>query len=191
MGQVTITGSVSAPELMHDIEVAWPMTVVFGSLAVATPDSLTGLGESRTLVAWGTDVRGVPNATVPATFTALDTGIVAITAGGIVTARANGIGASRGLVQRSHKHGARLRAPRSEIGHVHHIDLALPALQRDTVVSVRVRDTRDSLFAAPVIEWNSSDPSAISVSESGTIRALRVASGSLPRAWTRSSRNSR
>jgi hypothetical protein len=71
------------------IEVAWPMSVIYGSIAVATPDSLTGLGESRTLVAHETDVLGVPSP-VPATFTALDTGMVSVTQDGVVTARANG-----------------------------------------------------------------------------------------------------
>jgi Invasin, domain 3/Bacterial Ig-like domain (group 1)/Bacterial Ig-like domain (group 2) len=174
-GPVTVTGSLAAPELLRDVETTWPMMVVYGAISVDPPDSLTGLGETRALVAHGTDVHGVPQEPVPATFTAVDTGIVTLTDDGVVTARRNGlarvVASYAGLsdttvvrVQRVAK-SVTFSVPA----------LALPALQRDTVVPLRVRDTRDSLMTAMDVAWRSSDPSAISVSEGGTIRALRAA----------------
>ena len=174
-GRVTITGSVAAPELIHDVETTWPMTVVYGSITVASPDSLTGLGETRTLVAQGTDVQGLPAAVVPATFTPIDTGIVSVTQGGVVTARGDGearvVASYAGLtdtvvvcVHRVAK-SVTFAAP----------SLTLSALQRDTVVLVQVRDTRDSLITTPALTWSSSDPTAITVGERGTIRALQAA----------------
>jgi hypothetical protein len=176
-GQVTITGFVAAPELIEDIEIAWPMNVVYGSITVTSPDSLTGLGESRTLIARGTDVRGIPLSAVPASFTTLDSGMVTATPNGVVTARANGeasvvasyAGLTDTVVICVHQVAKSLTfaAP----------SLILPALQRDTVVSLQVRDTHDSLIATPVVVWSSSDPTVVSVSENGAIRALRAASG--------------
>jgi len=53
--------------------------------------------------------------------------------------------------------------------------VVLLAVGRDTVVPLQVWDTNDSLIPAPSIRWTSSDPTAITVSAEGAVRALRAA----------------
>ena len=179
VGRAEISARLSAPELTEDIVRTWSVRVRYASLAVPAPDSLTGLGETRTLVAHGTDAGGTPDAVVPASFATDDTHIVTVSPAGVVTARGDGtatVTASYQGLEVPVSVPVRRVASRIAFGVS---QLILTSLGRDTTVQVIVRDTRDSIIASPALTWESSDPTAITVTPEGVISAVRAATASI------------
>lgn len=179
VGRAAIEARLGAPELTEEIVRSLSVRVAYASLAVVAPDSLTGLGATRTLVARGLDAGGAADTVVPASFATQDTDVVTVSAQGVVTARGDGTatvtatyeGMQAPVTVRVRRVASRIALASSQ--------LLLTALERDTTVAVIVRDTEDSIMAAPALSWESSDPTAVTVTPEGVIRALRSAPATL------------
>jgi len=175
VGRAEIEARLSAPELTEEIVRSLSVRVAYASLGVEAPDSLTGLGETRTLVARGMDASGAPDTVVPATFATEDGDVVTVSAAGVVTARGDGTATVTATYQGMQAPvTVRVRRVASRIAFASS-QLLLTALERDTTIAVIVRDTEDSIMAAPALAWESSDPTAVTVTPEGVIRAVRPA----------------
>jgi len=171
-GSTEISAHLVAPELDHDLVRTLPVEVVYAGIGMVN-DSLTGLGETRTLVARGLDIQGNPHEPVPAFFSTADDSIVSLDTSGVVVALRNGqatIDARWGDFSAQAPILVRQVAARIDVALS---ELMFPTVQTDTTVSIDVRDTQDSLITAPALTWTSSDPARFSVTPDGVIRALQ------------------
>jgi adhesin/invasin len=180
-GSVIITARVTAPELDTGVTRLQDVRVAYGSISIDPVDSITGLGDTRTLVVRGHDSVGtavdvIPNGTV--TFNPpADPTVVGLNPGGVVVAKKEGQtnltatfeGLTSGTVNvKVHQIAKSITFG---VGSV-----VFPALQRDTTVSITIKDTHDSIIVAPAVTWSSVDPTAVTVNAStGVMRAIKVA----------------
>ena len=172
IGTAEIAARLVAPDVVNDVVRSLAVDVVYAAIGIDPVDSLTGMGETRTLTASGLALDQSPHGQLPATFSSLDSAIVSVTPTGTVTARRNGIAT---VVASFESYGAsttvQVRQVAKQVSFlVPRIDL--PGLNHDTTVAVEVRDTQDSLIAAPLLTWASSDSTAVTVTSSGVIRAI-------------------
>lgn len=153
--------------------------VTYAGIAFEPLDSLTGLGESRALVARGIDALGAAVTIVPATFVVTNPAIVQLTAATVLTARSNGTTTvTANFDGLSAQQSVRVRQVAKTITFAPP-SLTLTALQRDTTISVTVRDTRDSVIVAPTVTWLSTNESIVTVDANGVVRGLQRAASSI------------
>ncbi len=172
IGTAEIAARLVAPDVINDVVRSVAIDVVYAAIGIDPIDSLTGLGETRSLTARGLAVDQSPHGQLPATFSSLDSAIVSVTPSGVVTARRNGIAT---VVANYESYSAsatvQVRQVAKQVSFlVPRIDL--PGLNHDTTVAVEVRDTHDSIIAAPLLTWSSTDSTAVTVTSSGVIRAI-------------------
>lgn len=171
-GSADITVRLTAPDIVGAVVRSKAIDVMFNDIGIESQDSLTGLGEKRLLVARALGTDGTLYNAVPATFTTTDTSIISLSDSGTVTALQNGVAnvtaTHAGLTASTQ---VRIRQVAKTVAFAMP-ELYLPVLQMDTVVPVSVFDTEDSLIVAPQLTWSSSDPSVVTVTNTGVIRAV-------------------
>ncbi|UCG87829.1 MAG: beta-propeller fold lactonase family protein, partial [Gemmatimonadota bacterium] len=172
IGTAEITARLVAPDVVGDVVRKLAVEVVYAAIAIDPVDSLTGIGETRSLAVHGLAVDQAPDAQLPATFSSPDSGVVAVTPVGTVTALSNGLATVTATYEGyTTNTTVKVRQVAKQVSFsVPRIDL--PGLNHDTTVAVEVRDTHDSIIAAPLITWSSSDSTAVTVTSSGVIRAV-------------------
>jgi Big-like domain-containing protein len=182
LGNATLTATLTAPELDTGITRTHLLRVKYASIAIDPVDSLTGLGQTRQLIARGRNAAGTPIAQVAAVFSAPDALVAAVDAAGLARAVSNGTVQARAVFDRDTAFApvkVRQVAKSVTFGIA---ELVFQAMQRDTSITATILDTQDSVIASPPggITWGTANAAVVSINPTtGVMQSLQRINSSI------------
>lgn len=179
VGVASISARLSAPDLTVPVIRTQPIRIRYADIDLLPIDSLTGIGATQQLVTNGLDQLGAPQGTVVAQYQSSDPDVVSIDGSGRLLAVGEGLAVITATFDgKEDEEPVRVRRVASSVT-IAESELVFSSLGRDTTLHVDVRDTEGELVAQPDIRWSSSDPSVVTVSADGIIRAIRIANATI------------
>lgn len=183
IGSATITGRVVAPEIPAGVSKSQVVTVRYASIRITAPvvtDSMSGLGQARTVTVQGTNSVGATQAgslSTGLTLTSSDPTVFSVS-GSTIVAKKNGsarVVAVYQTLRDSVLIKVRQVARKISFPGPDSLNYVTGALNTDLIVPLTVRDVADSIVVAPVLTWRVADTTVATIgATSGILRVKKV-----------------
>lgn len=187
LGNAVITAKVYAPELGATVSDTLSVRVRYAGISIKAVDSLTSIGQKSLLDVRGTDIAGVPIATIPATigtksgviFATRDASVVDVDTVGNVIAVKSGASARVVVTYQGMKDSTTVKVrqvtkaiafPSAVAG-----ELAVQSLNLARTIPAIAKDALTGTITGAVVTWSSSDTTTVKiVASTGALTALKV-----------------
>ena len=192
IGNAVITAKVYAPELGATVTDTLSVRIRYAGISIKPVDSLTSIGQKSLLDVRGTDIAGIPVATIPASsgtksgvlFTTRDASVVDVDTVGNVIAVKNGASARVVVTYQGMKDSTTVKVrqvaksiafPSAVAGEV-----AIQSLNLARSIATVVKDALGGVIPTPTITWTTSDTTVVKIgAATGSATALKVGTATL------------